>query len=603
MAQVHVLKAAIKGEWEAILTLYRERPTLCDAAPVTVVTGNTLVHIAVQSDQDKVVGELLDLLPEHTRLAKNKRGNTSLHEAARAGKVETAEMILKKDENLILSRNDRGEMPVFWAAMYGKKEMLIFLVSVAKKFGDTILRRNDGATILHAAALGEFYDLALEILEMFPKIAFSRDERGMTALHLLAFSSTSFKSRTVFDTYSLGSPTLAGEKIAAALYACIPMKPYRTSGSSNSLKGSDEGDFRKFSFIEICNACPVLGSIYIEKQKHKWALQFAKHLIEKESQWNYEHDGQDPQRSYGKKLERPLILATKFGIVELVDEIVKAFPESVEFLDEAGKNLLHLAVKHRQEYVFRLLKKMKGATTVMAAGIDTDGNTILHLAAKLGEDKPSHVRGAAFHLQWEGVWFERVKKLCPSHLVPLRNSSNQTAKEVFTQSHKDLLEEGKKLSKEVSQTTMLVSTLIATITFAGVFTVPGGNDQTELPILRHDTNFTLFAICISASLFFSMFSLATCISIYTSPFEEKDFLAWLPFQSVVAATTLFNSVLFAAAAFMISFFLVTNGSYPVLMTIVGTTSAGFFFFTPVYFNIVSVPISYLIDLLFISNDG
>ncbi|XP_058104265.1 ankyrin repeat-containing protein At5g02620-like isoform X4 [Magnolia sinica] len=541
MAQVHVLKAAIKGEWEAILTLYRERPTLCDAAPVTVVTGNTLVHIAVQSDQDKVVGELLDLLPEHTRLAKNKRGNTSLHEAARAGKVETAEMILKKDENLILSRNDRGEMPVFWAAMYGKKEMLIFLVSVAKKFGDTILRRNDGATILHAAALGEFYG--------------------------------------------------------------IPMKPYRTSGSSNSLKGSDEGDFRKFSFIEICNACPVLGSIYIEKQKHKWALQFAKHLIEKESQWNYEHDGQDPQRSYGKKLERPLILATKFGIVELVDEIVKAFPESVEFLDEAGKNLLHLAVKHRQEYVFRLLKKMKGATTVMAAGIDTDGNTILHLAAKLGEDKPSHVRGAAFHLQWEGVWFERVKKLCPSHLVPLRNSSNQTAKEVFTQSHKDLLEEGKKLSKEVSQTTMLVSTLIATITFAGVFTVPGGNDQTELPILRHDTNFTLFAICISASLFFSMFSLATCISIYTSPFEEKDFLAWLPFQSVVAATTLFNSVLFAAAAFMISFFLVTNGSYPVLMTIVGTTSAGFFFFTPVYFNIVSVPISYLIDLLFISNDG
>ncbi|XP_058104259.1 ankyrin repeat-containing protein At5g02620-like isoform X4 [Magnolia sinica] len=589
MSQVNVLKAALQGEWEAITTLYRERPTLCDAAPVTAVTGNTLIHIAVQySGRAEVVSELLDLLPERVRVAKNNGGNTSLHEAARAGNTEIATVILKKDEGLITSRNSCGETPVFCAATHGKKEMLNFLVSVAKNVvHEVMVRRNDGATILHAATLGGFYaDVALEILELCPEMAFSRDNRGMTALHLLAFSSSSFKSRTIFSLQSVGeAPFLIYEKIAVALYA----------------------------------SCPVLRNVYIAKQKHTWALQLVKRLIEKEAQWRYEHDGMGPNKSYGwhrindgdeskkmknknieKKLDRPLILATKFGIVELVREIVKVFPESVEFVDEAGKNLLHLAVEHRQEYVLKLLNKMRIATAMMAAGIDIGGNTILHLAAKLGEYKPKHVSGPAIHMQWESVWFERVKKLCPAHLVPYRNRSNLTAKQVFTQSHRSLLKQGEEWLKDGSNTCIVVSTLIATVTFAAAFTIPGGNDSgTGLPVLQQHPNFIPFIEYIAVSLLFSLLSLAMFLSIYASRFEEEDFLAWLPIQCFVAITALFNSVVFTVSAFMIAFLLVTDWNLPKPVSIadIALASVGFSCFCPVYLHIVYLPICYSIDLL------
>ncbi|XP_058104261.1 ankyrin repeat-containing protein At5g02620-like isoform X6 [Magnolia sinica] len=564
MSQVNVLKAALQGEWEAITTLYRERPTLCDAAPVTAVTGNTLIHIAVQySGRAEVVSELLDLLPERVRVAKNNGGNTSLHEAARAGNTEIATVILKKDEGLITSRNSCGETPVFCAATHGKKEMLNFLVSVAKNVvHEVMVRRNDGATILHAATLGGFYG--------------------------------------------------------------IPVEHFSIRECGNSLSGSNQADTQEFSFTKICkdhvnSACPVLRNVYIAKQKHTWALQLVKRLIEKEAQWRYEHDGMGPNKSYGwhrindgdeskkmknknieKKLDRPLILATKFGIVELVREIVKVFPESVEFVDEAGKNLLHLAVEHRQEYVLKLLNKMRIATAMMAAGIDIGGNTILHLAAKLGEYKPKHVSGPAIHMQWESVWFERVKKLCPAHLVPYRNRSNLTAKQVFTQSHRSLLKQGEEWLKDGSNTCIVVSTLIATVTFAAAFTIPGGNDSgTGLPVLQQHPNFIPFIEYIAVSLLFSLLSLAMFLSIYASRFEEEDFLAWLPIQCFVAITALFNSVVFTVSAFMIAFLLVTDWNLPKPVSIadIALASVGFSCFCPVYLHIVYLPICYSIDLL------
>ncbi|XP_058106277.1 uncharacterized protein LOC131249481 [Magnolia sinica] len=491
------LKAALKGDWEAITTRYREQPALCNDTPVTNMTGDTLIHIAVQSGQAEAVAELLDLLPEHVRVAKNNVGNTSLHEAARTGMlIKTARAILKKDASLVSSRNKPGETPVFWAAMHGNKEMLLFLVSDVRKVGEETLRRSDGSTILHVAILGKFYDVALEIVEMFPGMALSRDERGITALHLLTLFPSSFKSRGIYSLPAVLDPpnflrvSIPVVKLLhAAVFDCVPVDPYQTSD------GSDQGQSRLKSFTETCmdflRSAAANPKLIIAKEKHAWALQLARLLIKKEAQWRYGHDGRSPreeaqwsyehdarcpQRSngqhqigeqhqigndgdeckerlerplilaskcgivklveeilkafpesieflddkrhqigddgdeYKERLERPLILATKCGIVELVEEILKAFPESIEFLDDkAGKNLLHLAVEYRQVHVFNLLKKEKRVTTVLAAGIDKNGNTILHLAAKFKKDNSSHVGGPVIQMHQENAWFEALK--------------------------------------------------------------------------------------------------------------------------------------------------------------------------------------------------
>ena len=65
----------------------------------------------------------------------------------------------------------------------------------------------------------------------------------------------------------------------------------------------------------------------------------------------------------------------------------------------------------------------------------------------------------------------------------MKNSNNETAKDVFRTEHKKLAEQGEKWMKGTANSCMLVSTLIATVLFAAAFTVPGGNfNDNGIPI-------------------------------------------------------------------------------------------------------------------------
>ncbi|OVA01269.1 Ankyrin repeat-containing domain [Macleaya cordata] len=439
----------------------------------------------------------------------------------------------------------------------------------------------------------------MEILELYPYLAWSRKEDGTTASHILALSPSSFKSGTIYSYQYVGaSPFTSPEKIAIALYKLIPVDDYKTSAvaARQSLRRSSFTERCKHYFKSgikwICRGCPVLGIFYKAKEKHTYVMQLLEQLLEKDSQiqWNYASgDGRNPSKHNNYKklqfdsvketkkcIERPIILATKMGIIEMVKEIVNMFPESLEFIDEeAGKNVLHLAAEHRHEYIMEWLKSMKKRDLAnLVVGIDREGNTALHAAAKLGEDKPWHIRGAAHHIQWECVWFERIKYLLPAHMITIKNSNNQSAKEVFTKTHKDLLENAEKWLKDGSNTCMLMCTLIATVMFASAFTIPGGNDQeTGLPVLLKTSEFTPFIQYAAVSLFLSLLSLGLFLSIHTSRFNEEDFYVWLPLKTVAALTTLFDSLVFTIASFSQAYFLVTGWRFPVVMTVLDIAMA------------------------------
>ncbi|OVA01268.1 Ankyrin repeat [Macleaya cordata] len=168
-AELNVKRAALRGEWEAITNFYnrhRRRRMLGNDVPVIItITGDTLLHICAQCGRTDVLKVLLKVMPENVLRAKNKEGNTVLHEAVRTGIVEMAQVILEMEEGLLSSRNVHGETPIYWAAMYGHKDMLLFLYFAGRRRTCTTtttttsmdVRRNDGSTILHAALLGEFY--------------------------------------------------------------------------------------------------------------------------------------------------------------------------------------------------------------------------------------------------------------------------------------------------------------------------------------------------------------------------------------------------------------------------------------------------------------
>ena len=59
------------------------------------------------------------------------------------------------------------------------------------------------------------------------------------------------------------------------------------------------------------------------------------------------------------------------------------------------------------------------------------------------------------------------------------NTNGQTARELFTESHKELVKEGEKWVKETSSSCTLVGALIVTIMFAAAITVPSGNNKIQ----------------------------------------------------------------------------------------------------------------------------
>ncbi|KAI3866130.1 hypothetical protein MKX03_008734 [Papaver bracteatum] len=471
----------------------------------------------------------------------------------------------------------------------------------------------------------------MEIMDIYPDLASSRNVDGATASHILALSPSSFKSGTMYAQKYLGaSPFVLAEYAAAIIYTFIAIEKYETHNAATHKTQQLDSSFKekiKHYFRSLCKGFPVLKLIYNVKVKHAYAIQLLRKLLEKDyGHWTMSYD--PPHGRDGKKKdfqsrhslstitarvttykvrERPIILATKMGIVEMFKEIIEAYPESIGVCDEeAGRNLLHLAAEYRHESILEFLKSSstnsKRNLDMLVVGIDRDGNTPLHAAAKLGKHKPWHIRGAAQWMQWECVWFQRVKRMLPPNMLMLKNSNNQYAYQVFTETHIDLRELGEKWLKEGSNNCMLISALIATVMFACAFTVPGGNDsKSGRPVLLKNQDFGPFFHYVSYSLFFSLISLGLFLSIHAAPFNEHDFFFRLPLRSVFAITALVNSVTFTVCAYFQTFMLITGWTYPLglLLFDMGVAGLGVLFFSELYVDIIVGFIRYLIDILFI----
>ena len=103
----------------------------------------------------------------------------------------------------------------------------------------------------------------------------------------------------------------------------------------------------------------------------------------------------------------PLFLATRSGCLEIVEEILKIYPQAVEHIDDKGRNMLHIAIKYRQLKIFELVNDMELPMQRLIRKIDEDGNSILHTVGIKNKDYvPEKMQGPALELQEELRWFE-----------------------------------------------------------------------------------------------------------------------------------------------------------------------------------------------------
>lgn len=151
------------------------------------------------------------------------------------------------------------------------------------------------------------------------------------------------------------------------------------------------------------------------------------------------------------------------------------------------------------------------------------------------------------------------------------NYRGESPQALFTKEHEDLMEKGENWLKQTAAQCMVVAALIATIMFAGAFTLPGGNDQnTGNPLLMNKSAFIVFVVTDAIALCTSSASLVMFLAILTARYTENDFLVSLPVKLMVGLLTLFISIANMMIAFSASFFLLYAESkkwIPILVSV------------------------------------
>ncbi|OMO64804.1 hypothetical protein COLO4_31842 [Corchorus olitorius] len=542
---------------------------------------DTVFHIAAYKGNEEVLQVLVKMVPpakKHELLKmKNIYGNTILHEVATSANVKAAELIIKEllqsgneireQEEILADRNKLGETPLFRAAEYGNKEMVMHFADEIKRVGNVQnhykYTRNDGLSILHIAVVGQHFETAMWLLNQKQELATLLDKNGKTSLHLLASMATAFKSST--------PPTRLLKEI---IYYCLPSNPCNEDESNElqpNLQNKDleqgqaskdrlQSDRSKGSKLScaiwgcLAKGWKMIDRIWNQKKMHVSALKLAKMLIIADASWFHEpHEPEEPDticlerkeeeeaKDQSPEPDTPLFVAAKSGIVEIVKEILAHYPQLIEHINRRGRNILHVAILHRKNRVYRFVKDMEEAKRLVR-GIDNDGCSILHHAADTKYYQGGTKQTPALKLQQEMQWFEDVKSEVPSHFTMHRNKKNITADQLFKDMHQEQLKTAQEWVKNTSTSCSTVAVLVATVVFAAAYTAPGGFMSDGRPILLEKPMYSFFTVMDVAGLASSLTSVVIFLSILTSSLEFEDFLNNLPRNLSLGFTFLFFSV-------------------------------------------------------------
>ncbi|GKV49469.1 hypothetical protein SLEP1_g56219 [Rubroshorea leprosula] len=242
--------------------------------------------------------------------------------------------------------------------------------------------------------------------------------------------------------------------------------------------------------------------------------------------------------------------ATKQGIVEFVVELLK-ITQPLIFHNDDRRHVFMIAIQYRQENIFSLLYGInEGWKAHILNQTDGDRNNMLHVAGEIAPPSQlARISSPALHMQREVQWFKEVERIVPEWCKKSKNYYGETPYEVFSRSHKELVNEGEKWMRDMANSFIVVGTLIITITFAAVFTVPGGNAQDGFPNFLQKRSFMIFIMSDAISFFTASASVLMFMGILASRFDPVDFLESLPKKLIIFLSTILTSI----AAMTVSF--------------------------------------------------
>ncbi|KAJ4702443.1 Ankyrin repeat family protein [Melia azedarach] len=488
-------RAALNGDWEVARPIY---DNYLESVGVEISkNGDTALHIAAAAKRIDFVKELVKMMNQHERAKPNHIGSTALFFAAASGNVELAREIVQDDNFIAQVADNHDTLPIDMAASLGHKEMVDYLYPQTINFLTVEHRKKLFITCIET----DLYDVALQLLRHDQDMATARStDNNETALHVLARKHLRFSD-------------LSNQNRRGIFKSCA--------------KDVENKRAKALQLVElICRRIVLL-------REHELSQLIA-----------------DP---------RKLIFdAAEIGNIQFLSIFIREYPDLIWKIDSAENkySIFHIAVKNRQEDIFKLIYEIGSSKEILLMCQDSEGNNILHLAAKLApSSRLNIVSGAALQMQRELLWFKKVEEVVQRSCAETRNNGGFNPRALFTKEHEGLREKGEKWMKETAASCMVVVALIATVAFAAAITVPGGSNQdTGFPIFLDKISFKIFAISDAISLVFSSASIMSFLSILTSRYTEEDFLWVLPRKLQIGLVTLFISIAAMMVVFSTTYF-------------------------------------------------
>ncbi|XP_010490984.1 PREDICTED: uncharacterized protein LOC104768663 isoform X2 [Camelina sativa] len=473
--------------------------------------------------------------------------NTPLTIVAVSGNMEIAEALVAKNPKLLEIPGNNGEIPVVVAVENTQMEMARYLYNRTPV--EVLLDKDGfhGILLLLNAIYYKKLDMALDL--------FNKSRRLAVTKHLQIDSVPIIVLASKPDIFPGGCHL---GPLKRFIYSCIQVKQPPFPKPSRSNKGHQNTLMGKL--LKCLSKWTGIDELYRLKVTHLQAKKLLRGISEETLALGLK------ERS--ESVDEALLFAVRYGNVDFLVEMIK---NNSELLWSTGTStLFNTAVEVRQEKVYSLLYGLGDRKYLFLADKNSDGNSVLHLA---GYPPPNYklatVVSATLQMQSELQWFKEMERIVPAIEKERVNTEDLTPIEIFRKEHEAMRLEAEKWMKDTAMSCSFVAALIVTVTFAAIFTVPGGTDDNSRgkPFHLHKPKFVIFIVSDLISCFASCTSVLIFLGILTARYAFDDFLFSLPAKMIAGLSTLFVSIAAMLVAFSSSLFTIFNVPWIVAPTI------------------------------------